>query len=164
MAENIKRKLKQAEITGLAAEISKTNLFLLAGLADVIKRYIDIRLKDEVSWNKTFALIVLVIHGGLITPGELGRLMLRSKENTTKMVNGLVGDGLVKRYRRGKDRRNVQVRLTDDGYRYMRKVIQDIGNEEKRVMSMLAPDDNKILQDIAVKFIHKLHTEISKVD
>ena len=164
MAGNIKQKLKSSEIKQLTEEISTTNLFILAGLADVIKRYIDIRLKDEVSWNKTFALIVLTVNGGSITPGELGRLMLRSKENTTKMVNGLVEEGLVKRYRRGKDRRSVQVRLTDNGYGYMKKIIRDIKNEEKKVISMLNPEDNRTLQNISIKLIKKLRTEISKYD
>jgi DNA-binding MarR family transcriptional regulator len=160
----LKNRVQQSEIRLLADSITETHLLRLAGFADVIKRFIDIQLRDKINWNKTFALVILTINGGLMTPSELGRHMLRSKENITKLVDALVQEELVKRYRRGKDRRSVQIKLTADGYYQMKKIIKDVEREEKLVSSILNHVESEQLKKISLKLIGKLVSEIRNSD
>ena len=108
----VTKKVTLEEITLLGDKIRKSHLLRIAGFADAMNRFIDIQLRDKVNWLQTLALTILIGEGGTLTPSELGRHMLRSTDNTTKLVDTLVREGLVKRYRRGKDRRNVQVTVT----------------------------------------------------
>lgn len=135
------------EIELVANAISKSHLLRIAGFADVVDRFIDIQLKDKVNWLKTFALILLIVKGGgTLTPSELGRCMLRSADNTTKLVDALVQDGLVKRYRRSKDRRNVQIKVTPVGLSYMTKILVDVEREGKLIESSMNPDELEKLE------------------
>ena len=131
--------LTPAEIKSFGRTLADTHLLRLAGLSDLIDRFIDIKLKKRVNWLKTYAMIILIIEGGKLTPSELGRSLCRSKENMTNLIDALVKDGLVKRYRSGRDRRNVQIALTPDGVRYMKEVLIEIQEEEELVKSWLTP-------------------------
>lgn len=156
----LNQKLTQSKMKALAATIRATKMFPLVGLADVINRYIDIRLKNEVNWNKTFALVLIIFSGGSITPSELGGRMLRSKENITKMVDVLVREGLVKRSRSKKDRRSVQITLTIDGFNRIQQLLSSVENEEKLIKSMLTPAEDENLSAVVIKLMRKLYTEV----
>jgi DNA-binding MarR family transcriptional regulator len=124
----------------------------IATFADTVDRYIDIELKDSVNWLKTFALLQLVIRGGSITPSELAKLMLRSNHSMTKLIDSLVKEGLVRRHRNGKDRRTIQVKITQEGLAEMKKIIKNIQTAEDTVESCL---DKNELEQLAV-LIRKL--------
>ncbi len=141
-----------SEIKALGKTISKTHLLRLAGLSDIIDRFIDIQLKDRVNWLKTFTLIILTIHDGSSTPSELGRIMLRPKENMTKIIDDLAKEGLVKRSRRSKDRRTVQIKLTSQGFNYMKEILKEIRPEEKLITEWLDPLELEILEKVSDKF------------
>ncbi len=155
-----KQKLTRAEMKVLTNVIKSTKLFPLVGLADVINRFIDIRLKGEVNWNKTFALVIIIFSGGSITPSELGGRMLRSKENITKMVDILVREGMVKRSRSKKDRRSVRIILTLEGFKHIQQLISKTEGEEKLIDAMLNPAENAALNDIVIKLMRKIYREV----
>lgn len=155
-----KQKLTRAEMKVLTDVIKSTKLFPLVGLADVINRFIDIRLKGEVNWNKTFALVLIIFSGGSITPSELGGRMLRSKENITKMVDILVREGMVKRSRSKKDRRSVRIILTLEGFAHIQQLVNKTEGEEKLIDAMLDPAENATLNDIVIKLMRKIYREV----
>jgi DNA-binding MarR family transcriptional regulator len=116
----------------------------IATFADTVDRYIDIELKDSINWLKTFALIQLVLRGGSLTPSELAKLMLRSNHSMTKLIDGLVKEGLVRRHRNGKDRRIIQVKITQEGLAEMLKIVREVQTAENTVESCL--DENELEQ------------------
>jgi DNA-binding MarR family transcriptional regulator len=144
--------LTPSEIKRFAGRLWKTHLIRLAGLADVIDRFIDIQLRNRVNWLKTFSLIILIMEGGRLTPSELGRAMHRSKENMTRVIDTLVEEGLVKRYRGAKDRRNVSIRITRKGIDYMRGILSEIKREENLVKSWFSPDELETVDALLFKF------------
>jgi DNA-binding MarR family transcriptional regulator len=148
------------EIELLGNAICKSHLFRIAGFADVIDRFIDIQLKGKVNWLKTFALILLIVNGGILTPSELGRNMLRSPDNITKLVDMLVQDGLVKRYRQGKDRRSVQIKVTPSGLSFMTKTLTDVEREGKLVESSMNPVELEKLETLAETLTQQLTERI----
>lgn len=152
------------EIEHLGTALRKSHLLRIAGFADAIDRFIDIQLKDKVNWLKTLALTILIGEGrGTMTPSELGRHMLRSTDNTTKLVDVLVEGGLVKRYRRGKDRRNVQIKVTPTGMSFMMQVLADIESEGKLVEASMKPAELEKMEELFPKLIHQLHQLMEKV-
>ena len=144
--------LTPSEIKKFARTLWKTHLIRLAGLADVIDRFIDIQLKNRVNWLKTFALIILIFEGGRLTPSELGRAMHRSKENMTKVIDTLVKEGLVKRYRGAKDRRNVRIKITPEGINYMKEILKEIKKEENLVRSWFTTKELETVDELLFKF------------
>lgn len=141
-----------SDIIKIRKTLWKTHLIRLAGLADVIDRFIDIQFKNRVSWLKTFALIILIFEGGRLTPSELGRAMHRSKENMTRVIDALVDEGLVKRYRGVKDRRNVRIKITPEGIGYMKEILKEIKKEEGLVTSWFTPAELETVDALLFKF------------
>jgi DNA-binding MarR family transcriptional regulator len=158
------KKATPDEIELLGNAIRKSYLLRMAGFADVINRFIDIQFKDKVNWLKTFALTILITSGGELTPSELGRRMLRSTDNTTKLVDTLVQGGLVKRYRRGKDRRNVQITVTIAGLSFMKEILMDIESEGKLVEASMDSVQLEQLDKLAFTLIHRLVEKIQNRD
>jgi DNA-binding MarR family transcriptional regulator len=152
------------EIEHLGIALKKSHLLRIAGFADAIDRFIDIQLKDKVNWLKTFALTILIAQGGTLTPSELGRHMLRSTDNTTKLVDVLVEGGLVKRYRRGKDRRTVQIKVTPAGLSFMTQVLADIESEGKLIQASMNSAELKKLETLTSTLIHQLIEKIRSRD
>jgi DNA-binding MarR family transcriptional regulator len=152
------------EIENLGIALRKSHLLRIAGFADAIDRFIDIQLKDKVNWLKTFALTILIAEGGTLTPSELGRYMLRSTDNTTKLVDVLVEGGLVKRYRRGKDRRNVQIKVTLAGLSFMTQVLADIESEGKLIQASMGSAELETLVTLITTLMNQLNKQIRSKD
>jgi DNA-binding MarR family transcriptional regulator len=78
--------------------------------------------------------------------------MHRSKENMTKVIDALVKEGLVKRYRGGKDRRNVRIKITPEGINYMKQILKEIKKEENLVRSWFTPSELEAVDVLLFKF------------
>lgn len=126
--------------------INQSEFLRIAGFADVINRFIGIELKEKFNWLKVFSLIVLINRGGTLTPGEWGNIMFRTNDNMSKLANNLVKEGLVKRYRRGKDRRNVEISVTMAGLDYMYQTLSDIQEAEAQVHSVMSKKELEELE------------------
>lgn len=114
--------------------------------SDLINRYVDLELKDKVNWLKASALILLITQGGSLTLSELAALTLRPNNSITKLVDNLVKDGHVRRYRSGKDRRTVFVRVTPSGLSFMMEILKNIESTEQEIESCL---DEKEIETLA---------------
>ena len=60
-------------------------------------------------------LYTLTIHGGILKPSDISKLLFRSKQTVTHIINGLEKERLVKRELLGKDRRTRRVIITKKG-------------------------------------------------
>ena len=86
---------RKIKLEKLHKRLEDCYLLRMAAFADIVDRYIDIYLKKSINWLKIYALIIIILNDGSLTPGELGRKMLRPKDSITKLVSVLVKDGLV---------------------------------------------------------------------
>ncbi len=118
------------------------HLSRLIVFSDVINRYLQLRVKSDPSWLRVNAILFVATRGGKITPSQLAKVMLRSRNSVTKLVGGLEKDGLVRRYHLRKDRRTVYVEVTPDGLSFITKRLKALTSLEEELRSCL--DDNEL--------------------
>jgi DNA-binding MarR family transcriptional regulator len=81
------------EIQLVNAQIRGMEIPRIIAFADVVNRFVQKILKNDVSWLRASALIFLITRGGTLAPGQLARIMLRSNYSITKLVDGLEASG-----------------------------------------------------------------------
>jgi DNA-binding MarR family transcriptional regulator len=123
-------------------------------LSDVIDRYVDVALKDEVNWLRMRALIILTMMGkGAMTPSELARNLLRPNQNITKLLDGLERDRFIIKRRGVKDRRVITVRITHEGVSYIERSLKKIYLAETELHSCLNKTELDTIASIARKIM-----------
>jgi DNA-binding MarR family transcriptional regulator len=86
----------------------------------LMDKYVNVRVKKYgQNRSRMDILHTLVTHKGHLRPSQLSRMTFRSKQTVTKIVDGLVSDGLVTRDVEGKDRRTKDVFITEKGIRFV---------------------------------------------
>jgi DNA-binding MarR family transcriptional regulator len=103
----------------------------------------------------------LIIHGGVMKPSDLSRMLFRSKQTITQITDVLERDGLVKRELAGQDRRTKRVMVTKRGLEFLRTSLPDtievmnsamptMGEEE---VQMLTASLRKIRKHLVNQFV-----------
>ena len=136
------------EIENVATAIRARELTRLVMFADMVSRYVDIKLRGKVNWLRISALSYLITRGGSLTASQLARLMLRSNYSMTRLIDDLEKDGLVIRERAGKDRRTIDVRITSAGLAFMMQSLGDSDLVEEELMSSLDKDEIETLRNL----------------
>lgn len=132
--------MTEAENKELIRYISSFALLRLVIFSDIINRFSEIELKDNINWLRTFALIILVTLGSQ-TLSQLAQLMLRSNHSMTNLVESLVQDGYVKRYHPKNNRRTLEVKITANGINFLNQTLQELENAEQEIRSYLNKSD-----------------------
>jgi len=142
-----KRIAEQNEIENISKRLLGISFTRLMALSDIVNRYVNIALKDDINWLKLRALIILAGLGkGAITPSELAAILLRSNQNVTAIIDDLERDGLVVKLREPGDRRVITVRITNWGVEHIQDSLNKIDLAEKELRFCL---DDKELKAIA---------------
>jgi DNA-binding MarR family transcriptional regulator len=82
----------------------------------LLNKYIDMRAsKHGLNRSRLDVMHTLITHGGILKPTDLSKMLFRSKQTITTIINNLEKDGLVKRELAGKDRRTRKVIITGKG-------------------------------------------------
>ncbi len=155
-------RVNRKQLQNARSAIEKSHLLRFGSFADQIDRFVHIRLKKKMNWVKILALLSLIHAGGTRTPSEIGKHLLRSKDHVTRLVDGLVKDGLAVRNPGGKDRRSVQVEITPSGLLLVKKVLADIKKEEAFLESCLGERDFPGFEQLLRSFRHNLITKIGE--
>jgi DNA-binding MarR family transcriptional regulator len=96
-------------------------------------KYANLRIKKYgQNRSRLDILHTLITHKGVLRPSDLSKMTFRSKQTVTKIVDGLVSDGLVTREPEGKDRRTKKVFVTKKGIQFVENslpVTMDIAHE-----------------------------------
>jgi len=92
-----------------------------------------------------------LLHLGPLGQRVLGDKLLMSGGNITTVVDNLEARGLVRRERRGDDRRQVTVHLTPEGRRLITKVFPNHVSAIVEVFSALTPSEQETLGRLAKK-------------
>jgi DNA-binding MarR family transcriptional regulator len=128
------------DIDGLAKRIEEiaSNLRFNTGLQIIYTglltdKYANLRIKKYgQNRSRLDILHTLITHKGVLRPSDLSKMTFRSKQTVTKIVDGLVSDGLVTREPEGKDRRTKNVFVTEKGIQFVESslpVTMDISYE-----------------------------------
>ena len=105
--------------------------------------------KANLSVIKLIVLQVLEKHNGVMTPSEIAEWTQTERHNITALVQRMKRDGLITAERSTKDKRTVNIYLTDKG-RDVLKQTQPVAREVKDlIMATISEDD-------AVKMAEKL--------
>lgn len=93
-----------------------------------------------------FGVLEALLHLGPLTVGELARKRLRSPNNLTVIVDNLERDGLVRRERDLKDRRQIIVLLTDAGRERILALFPDHVAHIREEFRILTPEERDELE------------------
>lgn len=136
-------------IKEISQEILSNMFPRLVVFSDVINRFVGIVFKDKINWLKIESLIQLAVIGkGAMAHSEMARNLLRSKQQITKLVDGLEKEGLIQRELDKDNRRITHVRITMEGIAYIKQSLADIEPIEKVVRSTMSEDESEMLANV----------------
>lgn len=108
-----------------------------AGL--LLDKYIDMGVRRYGLNRSRFEVMsTLIIHDGTLKPTDLSKMLFRSKQNITGIIDGLEREGLVEREVVGQDRRTRKVIITRKGLDLIRANLlhtQEIHNSSMPALS-----------------------------
>jgi DNA-binding MarR family transcriptional regulator len=139
-------------IEKMRREILSMNLSRLAVFSDVMNRYVLLRTKgDARTWLRVYAVTFIITRGGKVTPTELAKILLRSRNSVSQLINGLEKDALVKRYHTAEDRRTVYVEVTPDGLSFIKARFEVLKSLEDEIKSCLDDGELRIIVNLTRK-------------
>ncbi|WP_046570310.1 MarR family winged helix-turn-helix transcriptional regulator [Micromonospora sp. HK10] len=86
--------------------------------------------------------------GGRAAPSEIADDLRMAPASITARVDALVRRGYVRRIPSTVDRRRIDVELTTAGRDAWRRAMEVVGDEERRVLGVLCPDERRLLSDL----------------
>jgi DNA-binding MarR family transcriptional regulator len=119
---------------------------------DVLNRFLLLRVKDYDSWIKVNALLFLITRGEDLTPSNLARLMMRSKNSITDLLNDLEKFKLIQRVHSTKDRRIITIKITPKGIKFAMGHLKRLTKLEEEIKTYL--DENEL--STLVSLVRKL--------
>jgi len=143
---------RSVNIEKMRREILSMDLNRLVVFSDVMNRYLLLRAKgDARTWLRVYAVTFIITRGGKVTPTELAKILLRSKNSVSQLINGLEKNGLVRRYHAKKDRRTVYVEVTSDGLSFVKARLKVVKSLEEEIRSCLDDGELRIIVDLTRK-------------
>ena len=132
--------IKNMPIINVDYEDDVVRAFILfVQTADIVRKYGDAKLyKEGLSVIKLMVLKILDFNGGTMIPSDIAKWTLRERHDITTLVERLKRDGLVSTERSSKDKRYINVSLTDKGRKAISigsPVAQDIVNQVMKSVS-----------------------------
>lgn len=129
-----------------------------------LSTYLKLTRAGESLWNRLapgllreglstsqFGVLEALFHLGPMHQGDLARRILRSSGNMTLVIGNLERRGLVRRERSVEDRRFIQVRLTGEGERLIRRVFPGHAAAITRELAVLTQDEQRALGNLCRK-------------
>jgi DNA-binding MarR family transcriptional regulator len=146
----------ELKIQSLATKIKKmssslkynTGLQLMyTGL--LMDRYINLKASEyDQNRSRLDIMHTLITHEGVLKPSDISKMTFRTKQAVTKVVDGLINDGLVTREPEGKDRRTKKVIITGKGVELVMKSLPTTKAISQESMPALTTNEMKQLNDI----------------
>jgi DNA-binding MarR family transcriptional regulator len=131
-----------------ARDLRTDNLRSFLATCDVVNRYADLQIaKFDVSRSGFNILHALILNGGKMRPTEISKELFRSKNSTTRVIDTLEKQGLIKRETQGKDRRTKEVIITEEGLK-IAKDGYEAGRIDKEIFGFLNKEQAEILNEI----------------
>ncbi|HET9040842.1 MAG TPA: MarR family transcriptional regulator [Gemmatimonadales bacterium] len=129
-----------------------------------LSTYLKLTRASETLWNRLapglqgyeltpsqFGVLEALHHLGPMHQCELGERILKSSGNMTLVIDNLEKRGLVRRERSLEDRRFIQVHLTEDGERLIRRVFPMHADAITRQLAVLTQEEQRALGNLCRK-------------
>ena len=144
MARSLKKGVESLadDIRAQAKELRTDNLLSFIYTADILNRYLEIKLR-KYGANRTQLNILhaLITHGGSLRPTELSKRVFRSKHAITRAIDALEEEGLVRREGVSQDRRVKLVTITRKGLQLVKEFMPHRQETSFKVMSCLSEEE-----------------------
>ena len=123
---------------------------LFVQTADAVLKYADAHLykKAGLSVIKFMVLKILATNGGIMTPSKIAEWTLRERHNITTLVARLERDGFVGTKRNDRDRRFVNITLTDKGREVLTQATPVARHIVNQVMLSIIEGDAVLLEKL----------------
>ena len=123
---------------------------LFLHIAYMVQRYSNTRLYREsrISAIKFRVLKVLAAKGGTMRPSEMSERLFREPHNITTLIDRLSGEGFVTTERDGRDRRSVNITITDKGRKILAQTYPVARDIVSQVMSSISEEDAAKLEKL----------------
>jgi DNA-binding MarR family transcriptional regulator len=110
--------------------------------------------------NQYYTTLGMLIKHGPMPMSDVGNLLCISKPNTTFVVNKLITEGKIERLNDKKDRRIINISITDKGREYFNEHKKNIKKNLKETLSNLSEEELNTLNNS----IDRLNSLFSKID
>jgi DNA-binding MarR family transcriptional regulator len=137
------------DIEAMGADLRFNVSVQLLNTGLLLDKYIDTKARRYgQNRSRLDVMHTLIIHGGTLKPTDLSKMLFRSKQTVTGIVDGLERDGLVKRELAGKDRRTKKVTITRKGLSSIRASLPRTLEISSLAMPLLSEEEAQTLRTI----------------
>jgi DNA-binding MarR family transcriptional regulator len=153
------------EIASLSNDVKANTLFSIISTADVVHEFERVELKHSESSRTRFRILnVLITHGGSLTLTEISKRVFRSKYSTTRVIDKLVKESLVRKGAVGGDRRTKDIVITKKGVEFIERTFPRRQEMSDKVASCLTKRQMVTLMGLQKKIKKHLFGLISKAN
>ena len=123
---------------------------LFVQAADAAMKYADAHFyrKGGLSVIKYMVLQILAANGGTMTPSEIAKWTLREPHNITTLVDRMKRDGLIRAERNTRDKRSINITLTDRGREVLVKATPTAREIVNQIMLSISEGDAVLLEKL----------------
>jgi DNA-binding MarR family transcriptional regulator len=137
-------------------------------LTDLLSRVMFARLDaffadyglTDTSW--LFLTSVYTAPGGVRSPSEVGRVLAQSKPHMTRLADGLLAKGLIRRARSEEDRRRVMLAVTAKGRRMVERLLPQVWAQHQQIAKGLSGSDLAQLATLLAKWLSHLDSAATR--
>jgi len=152
----------------ISKENGKRNLnFVMSFIRtfDILNRYLEIELMKYKTSPIRFAVMnAIIVHGGRMVPTAISKWTYRAPRTVTSMLDSLERDGLVRREPNTKDRRSINVVVTEKGWENTNTLIPATEEINRKALSCLSEEELNTLSGILKKLRSHLLAETERRD
>lgn len=146
---------RMAAITPDADLDATTMIMVLLRTANLIVRNVETKVHRPLGWSwPGFRVMFAVLVAGPAAPNELAKITGFTRASISAVLNTLERDGLVRRNRRGPDRRSVSVELTTIGKRAVLEGFEAQNRAEQAWASLLTAEERDVLITLLRRLLH----------
>jgi len=153
------------KIVSLSDDLKANTLFSTISTADVVHEFERVELKHSESSRTRFRILnALITHKGSLTLTEISKRVFRSKYSTTRVIDKLIKEGLVKKGIVDDDRRTKDIIITKKGIEFIEKTLPRRQEMSDKVSSCLTERQMVTLIRLQRKVKKHLFALISKAN
>lgn len=119
--------------------------------SDFLTSQISFRCENQGLTISQFGILDALYRGGACCQKDLAEKIFKSSGNITVVIDNLEKRNLVRRERKGDDRRFIRVHLTDDGRKVISEVLPKLANFIREELKILSETEQNLLRSICRK-------------
>jgi len=128
-----------------------TSYLALIRASDFLTSQVSFRCENQGLTISQFGILDALYRGGPHCQKELGEKIFKSSGNITLVIDNLEKRRLVRRERKGDDRRYISIQLTDEGRRVISEVLPKVANFIQKELEVLTEEEQLLLRGMCRK-------------